>query len=107
MIPLEVDMTVDTDEDIDLDVEAVTETGGLPRVTTDDEGKILQVKDASWQVVEPDFGGAFTTDETLRYENNVLGVNTTSSVTEDNTLPITAAGVYTQIGNINALLETI
>ena len=30
-----------------------------------------------------------------------------SSAEADNTLPITAAAVYTEIGNINALLETI
>jgi len=30
-----------------------------------------------------------------------------SSAEEDNTRPITAAAVYTEIGNINALLETI
>ena len=30
-----------------------------------------------------------------------------TSVSQDNTLPITAAAVYTEIGNINALLETI
>lgn len=52
-------------------------------------------------------GVNFNTDDTLYFTNNVLGVNTTSTVSEDNTLPITAAGVYTQIGNINALLETI
>ena len=30
-----------------------------------------------------------------------------SSVEEDNTLPITAAAVYREVGNINALLATI
>lgn len=53
-------------------------------------------------------GVAFTTDQTLTLdENHVLRVNTTNNTEEDNTLPITSAGVFTQVGNINALLETI
>ena len=38
---------------------------------------------------------------------NTLSVNTTSSVEQDNTLPITSAAVYAEVGNINALLGTI
>lgn len=34
-------------------------------------------------------------------------VTPANSVQEDNTLPITSAAVYTEIGNINALLATI
>lgn len=34
-------------------------------------------------------------------------VSPANSVQEDNTLPITSAAVYTEIGNINALLATI
>lgn len=50
----------------------------------------------------------FETDETLILdENNVLRVNTATEVQEDNTLPVTSAAVYTTVGNINALLETI
>jgi hypothetical protein len=50
---------------------------------------------------------SFTTDETLRFENGVLGVNTTDEAEADNTLPITSAGVHTQLGNIEILLGTI
>ena len=46
-------------------------------------------------------------DNTLVYENGVLRVNTTNETAADNTLPITSAGVYTQLGNIGALLEII
>lgn len=50
----------------------------------------------------------FETDNTLILdENNVLRVNTAKEVQEDNTLPVTSAAVYTTVGNINALLETI
>lgn len=53
-------------------------------------------------------GTRFTTDETLTLdENGVLKVNTTNETAVDNTLPITSAGVYIQLGNIGALLETI
>ena len=56
----------------------------------------------------PNGGGtSFTTDETLRFENGVLGVNTTDEAEADNTLPITSAGVHTQLGNIEILLGTI
>lgn len=40
-------------------------------------------------------------------KNNVEWVTPASSVEQDNTRPITAAAVYTEVGNINALLATI
>ena len=54
-----------------------------------------------------DVGTDFSTGETLYWENNTLHVKTASSVNENNSLPITSAGVFKEIGNINALLETI
>lgn len=54
-----------------------------------------------------DVGTGFSTGETLYWENNALHVKTASSVEENNSLPITSAGVFKEIGNINALLETI
>lgn len=52
-------------------------------------------------------GTEFTTDETLTLdEKGVLRVNTADEV-GDNTLPITAAAVHTEIGNIDILLQTI
>lgn len=52
-------------------------------------------------------GTSFTTDSTLILEDGVLRVNTTNDASQDNTLPITSAGVYTQLGNISTLLSTI
>lgn len=53
-------------------------------------------------------GTSFTTDETLTLgADGVLRVNTTSTMAADNTLPITSAGVFVQVGNIQALLDTI
>ena len=43
----------------------------------------------------------------LDVETNTLSVDATNSVEQDNTLPITSAGVYVTVGNINALLGTI
>ena len=39
--------------------------------------------------------------------DGVLSVDTVAAVEQDNTRPITSAAVYTEVGNINALLETI
>lgn len=52
-------------------------------------------------------GVDFETDETLTLADGVLSVNTAEGVEKDNTLPVTAAAVYAEVGNINALLETI
>ena len=40
-------------------------------------------------------------------KDGTLSVDTADKAEKDNTKPITAAGVYTEIGNINALLATI
>nr|DAL39409.1 MAG TPA_asm: hypothetical protein [Caudoviricetes sp.] len=40
-------------------------------------------------------------------EDGTLSVDTADRAEEDNTKPITSAAVYTEIGNINALLATI
>ena len=45
--------------------------------------------------------------KTTMANNGVAWVTPASAVEEDNTRPITAAAVYTEIGNINALLATI
>lgn len=52
-------------------------------------------------------GVNFETDETLTLENGILHVNTAEKVEQDNTLPVTSAAVFAEVGNINALLETI
>ena len=52
-------------------------------------------------------GTKFTTDETLTLKDGVLSVNTTNDMEQDNTLPITSAGVFATVGNIEALLKTI
>lgn len=43
----------------------------------------------------------------LKVTGRALAVDTADEVEQDNTKPITAAAVYTEVGNINALLATI
>ena len=69
--------------------------------TTDLEALLAQANNL------PDAGVQFETDSTLKLENGILSVNTTNQVEQDNTLPITSAGVFTTVGNIEALLKTI
>lgn len=52
-------------------------------------------------------GVAFETDASLSLFDGVLSVNTTDQMEQDNTLPITSAGVFATVGNIEALLKTI
>lgn len=61
------------------------------------------------ETLEKAEGGVnFTTDKTLTLsEDGVLSVNTAVTVEADNTLPVTSAAVHTEIGNIDALLQTI
>ena len=54
-----------------------------------------------------DTGIQFETDATLTLKDGILSVNTTNQMEQDNTLPITSAGVYATVGNIEALLKTI
>ena len=55
---------------------------------------------------DPEPGGYIIGDG-LKLEGRRLSVDTATTVDEDNTKPITSAAVFTEIGNINALLETI
>lgn len=52
-------------------------------------------------------GGIVVTDDFTVTEHGALFINKATEVSEDNTRPITAAAVYMEVGNINALLEAI
>lgn len=52
-------------------------------------------------------GKSWTLGTGLKVENGVLMVDTAQTVEQDNSLPVTSAAVYTQVGNINALLGGI
>ena len=52
-------------------------------------------------------GGVIVGDDLLVTQEGRISVDKTDSFSADNTKPVTAAAVYTEIGNINALLATI
>ena len=69
--------------------------------TDPSKGDYVQGKEQFLKKVE------IQTDNTLTLKDGVLSVNTTDQMEQDNTLPITSAGVYATVGNIEALLKTI
>ena len=54
-------------------------------------------------------GGGYTIGDGLKLDaaTNTISVDTAAAVEKDNTKPVTSAAVYTEVGNINALLATI
>lgn len=52
-------------------------------------------------------GVSFIPDETLKFENDTLSVNTIDTVKEGSKLPITSGAVFTTVGNIEVLMKTI
>lgn len=54
-------------------------------------------------------GRGYTIGDGLKLDaaTNTLSVDTAAAVEKDNTKPVTSAAVYTEVGNINALLATI
>ena len=53
-------------------------------------------------------GGSYTAGDNIKIDDDgTISVITTDNAIRDNTRPITSAGVYNIVGNIEALLETI
>lgn len=52
-------------------------------------------------------GGIIVGEDLQITQSGVLSVTKANQIEQDNTHPITAAAVYTEVGNINALLQTI
>ena len=52
-------------------------------------------------------GGIIVGDDLQITPEGILSVVKANAIEQDNTHPITAAAVYTEVGNINALLATI
>lgn len=76
-------------------------------VKEDLDGQVGASVEAYLKENPPSGGVQFETDATLRLEDGILSVNTTNDMEKDNTLPITSAGVFATVGNIEALLKTI
>jgi hypothetical protein len=77
--------------------------GDLDGLKTTDKSSVV----AAINEIRASATGAFEVDKSLNYQNGVLSVNCADEVEEDNTLPVTAAAVYTEVGNIRVLLETL
>lgn len=73
------DVRLENESEISVDVSEITQTGGQ----------------------------SFEIGNGLKLENNVLSVDTADFVEKDNTKPVTSAAVYTEIGNIEALLAIL
>lgn len=81
--------------------------GDMDELTTADKSSLVA---AINEVRQAGGGGtAYTIGHGLKLdaETNTLSVDTADKMEQDNTLPITSAAVYVEVGNINALLKTI
>ena len=81
--------------------------GNLADLTTEDKSSLVA---AINEVRQTGGGGtAYTIGHGLKLDakTNTLSVDTVDKMEQDNTLPITSAAVYVEVGNINALLAII
>lgn len=96
---------------VTLITKGVVENGEEPTVPTRDYTELKNKP----HINGVELNGAITleklglTGHGLKYDNEKkqLAVNMAESVEKDNTLPISSADVYTVVGNIGVLLETI
>ena len=84
----------------------LADMGNLADLTTEDKSSLVA---AINEVRRTGGGTAYTIGHGLKLdaETNTLSVDMADKIEQDNTLPITAAAVYAEVGNINALLKTI
>ena len=89
-------------------IQLLNSIGQLSDLNTQAKGSLVEaINELSRKIGSGGGGVDFETDFTLKLENGVLSVNTTDQMEQDNTLPITSAGVFATVGNIEALLQTI
>ena len=84
----------------------LADMGNLADLTTEDKSSLVA---AINEVRRTGGGAAYTIGHGLKLDakTNTLSVDMADKIEQDNTLPITAAAVYAEVGNINALLKTI
>lgn len=96
-MPDDYDIWIDPDGDVYLDV-----------YTKKEIDELLKTKGGQIQpATKNTLGGIIVGDNLEVSPEGVLNVSTVDEVIEDNTKPITSAGVYKELGNIEALLGTI
>ena len=90
----------------DIISQILTDMGNLADLTTEDKSSLVA---AINEVRRTGGGTAYTIGHGLKLDakTNTLSVDMADKIEQDNTLPITAAAVYAEVGNINALLKTI
>ena len=83
--------------------------GNLADLTTKDKSSLVAAINEVRQTGGGGGGTAYTIGHGLKLDakTNTLSVDTADKMEQDNTLPITSAAVYVEVGNINALLKTI
>jgi len=84
----------------------------IPNPTPADEGKSVVARaDGTYGLALIQGGGGgvgYNIGHGLKVTGgDTLEVDTAEAVEQDNTLPVTSAAVYTEVGNIDALLQTI
>lgn len=89
--------------DVQINGNAISNTEITTRLGTEIVIERTDVRPATTDTL----GGIIVGDDLLITSSGRLSVDKATSVSQDNTKPITAAAVYTEIGNINALLATI
>jgi hypothetical protein len=83
--------------------------GDLDDLKTYNKGNLVDAINEARQSGGGSGGGGYTIGDGLKLDaaTNTLSVDTAAAVEKDNTKPVTSAAVYTEVGNINALLATI
>ena len=83
--------------------------GNLDDLQTYNKGNLVDAINEARNSGGGSGGGGYTIGDGLKLDaaTNTLSVDTAATVEKDNTKPVTSAAVYTEVGNINALLATI
>lgn len=95
----ELSLNLNNDGDMSLDIPVDGESG---LITVIERGETI-LRPATRTTL----GGIIVGDDLQITQSGVLSVTKANAVEQDNTRPITSAAVFTEIGNIDALLQTI
>lgn len=88
-------------------IRATVNTGGTLRAQVTSGDFVIGGGTPLQPATTTTLGGIIVGDDLLITQEGRLSVDKATNVEQDNTRPITAAAVYTEVGNINALLATI